>query len=159
MGDTCIRAAHLEDAEPLGRLAVRAVENEGFDAEAIAQFMPALEVNLALLAAGFVFVAEDDRGGLVGDIGLRPTGWPGLMLIDSLFVDPPFQRRGIGRSLFQFAVRKTRSLRHTAMLVYSAPSAEGFYSVMGASKIGEAPFAYSSDIVLPMLVFPVPKAS
>ena len=72
--------------------------------------MPALTVNLALIAAGLVFVAEDEQGIPRGHVALRPTGMGGLILLEGIFVDPACLRSGIGTRLFATAVERSRQM-------------------------------------------------
>jgi hypothetical protein len=84
---TCsrVRAARVDDAAGLTQIAVRATKHDGYGDDAISRFMPGLKVNLALIAAGLVFVAEDEQGARLGYVALRPTGMGGPQ--------PPLNRR------------------------------------------------------------------
>jgi hypothetical protein len=42
-------------------------------------------------------------------------------------------------------------------MIYAEPSAEVFYKRMGAVRIGEGPFVYSPEIVLPHLLYLIPR--
>ena len=42
-------------------------------------------------------------------------------------------------------------------LMYAEPSAEGFYKRMGAIRIGEGPFFYSPELILPHLLYIIPR--
>jgi hypothetical protein len=44
-------------------------------------------------------------------------------------------------------------------LIYAAPSAEGFYVRQGAVRIGQGPFYFSPDVVLPQLLYIIPRES
>jgi hypothetical protein len=39
------------------------------------------------------------------------------------------------------------------LMIYAEPSAEGFYSQMGATRVGEGTFYCSPEIVLPLLFY------
>jgi GNAT superfamily N-acetyltransferase len=80
----------------------------------------------------------------------------GIALLNSMFVDPTFWKQGVGRALFGAAVVRARTLKTGALMIYAEPSAEGFYKRMGAIRIGEGPFFYSPDIVLPQLLYIIP---
>jgi predicted N-acetyltransferase YhbS len=58
---------------------------------------------LVLIAAGLVFVAEDEQGVPRGYVALRPTGMGGLILLEGIFVDPACSRSGVGTRLFATA--------------------------------------------------------
>jgi len=42
-------------------------------------------------------------------------------------------------------------------MICASPSAEGFYKQMAAIRIGEGPFVYSPDVVLPHLLYLVSR--
>ncbi len=151
-----IRPARVDEAEELTQLAVRATMRSGYDDAAIARFMPGLKVNLALIAAGLVFVAEDEQGSLRGYVALRPTAMGGLILLEGIFVDPTCARSGFGTRLFETAVQFSKKMAGSVILVYSSPYAVGFYSRLGATKIGMAPFVCSPDVQLSMFAFTIP---
>src|SRR5260370_8272044 len=83
-----VRPARVDDAAGLTQIAVRATKHDGYDDSAISRFMPGLKVNLALIAAGLVFVADDEQDVPLGYVALRPTGMGGLILLEGIFVDP-----------------------------------------------------------------------
>jgi predicted N-acetyltransferase YhbS len=158
---TCsrVRAARVDDAAVLAQIAVRATKHDGYDDDAIARFMPGLKVNLALIAAGLVFVAEDEQGIPLGYVALRPTGMGGLILLEGIFVDPVCSRSGVGTRLFATAVEHSRKMAGNVILVYSSPNSVGFYARLGAIRIGMTPFVFSPDVQLPMLAFSIPPLS
>ena len=158
---TCsrVRAARVDDAAELAQIAVRATKHDGYDDDAIARFMPGLKVNLALIAAGLVFVAEDEQGFPLGYVALRPTGMGGLILLEGIFVDPVCARSGVGTRLFATAVEHSRKMAGSVILVYSSPNSVGFYARLGAIRIGMTPFVFSPDVQLPMLAFSIPPLS
>ena len=158
---TCsrVRAARVDDDAGLAQIAVRATKHDGYDDDAIARFMPGLKVNLALIAAGLVFVAEDEQGVPLGYVALRPTGMGGLILLEGIFVDPACARSGVGTRLFATAVEHSRKMAGNVILVYSSPYSVGFYVRLGAIRIGMTPFVFSPDVQLPMLAFSIPPLS
>jgi predicted N-acetyltransferase YhbS len=153
-----IRAARVNDAGRLTQIAVRATKHDGgYDDAAIARFMPGLKINLALIAAGLVFVAEDELGVPCGHVALRPTGMGGLVLLEGIFVDPASSRGGVGRRLFATAVEHSRKMAGNVILIYSSPHSTGFYARLGAVRIGITPFVFSPDVQLPMFAFSIPS--
>jgi predicted N-acetyltransferase YhbS len=151
-----IRAARVDDAAGLTEIAVRATGRDGYDEAAISRFMPGLKPNLALIAAGLVFVAEDEQGVALGHVAVRPTGIGGLMLLEGIYVDPACSRSGVGRRLFATAVEQARKMAGSVILVCSNPYSVGFYARLGAIKIGTTPFVFSPDVQLSMFVFSIP---
>lgn len=151
-----VRAARVDDAAELAQIAVRATKRDGYDDEAISRFMSGLKVNLALIAAGLVFVAEDEKGVPLGHVALRPTGMGGLILLEGIFVDPVCWRSGVGTRLFTTAIEHSRKMAGNVILVYSSPHAVGFYARLGAVKIGTTPFVFSPDVQLSVFAFSIP---
>lgn len=72
----------------------------------------------------------------------RPVGFYALtsendeMHLDHLWIAPHAMGRGIGRALFEHALAQTKSLGHRTLKVESDPNAEGFYTRMGARRVG-----------------------
>jgi predicted N-acetyltransferase YhbS len=152
-----IRPARVNDAGRLTQIAARATKHEGgYDDAAISRFMPGLKINLALIAAGLVFVAEDEQGIPCGHVALRPTGMGGLVLLEGLFVDPASSRGGIGRRLFATGVEHARKMSGNVILIYSSPHSTGFYARQGAIRIGTTPFVFSPEVQLSMFTFAIP---
>lgn len=154
-----IRPARVDDAAGLTQIAVRATKHDGYDDGAISRFMPGLKINLALVAAGLVFVAEDKLGVPRGYVALRPTGMGGLILLEGIFVDPACSRRGVGTRLFVSAVEHSRKMAGNVILIYSSPHSVGFYARLGAIRIGMTPFVFSPDVQLSMFAFSIPPFS
>jgi predicted N-acetyltransferase YhbS len=153
-----IRPARVDDAAELTQIAARAVKNDGFDDATVARFMPGLKVNLALIAAGLVFVAEGENGALLGHVSARPTGIGGLILLEGIYVDPAHCRKGVGRRLFSTAVELSRKMAGNVILINSSPSSVDFYARLGATRIGATPFVFSPDVELTMFAFTIPPA-
>ena len=135
---------------------MRATKHDGYDDGAISRFMPGLKINLALIAAGLVFVAEDEQGVPRGYVALRPMGMGGLILLEGIFVDPVCSRGGVGTRLFATAVEHSRKMAGSVILIYSSPHSVGFYARLGAIRIGMTPFVFSPDVQLSMLAFSIP---
>jgi GNAT superfamily N-acetyltransferase len=154
-----IRAARADEAEKLTQLAVRATRSDGYDAETIGRIMPALDTNVALLAGGQIFVAEDATGQALGHVSLRRSQWPGVVLLEAIFVDPEQHRRGVGTFLFEFALEWARRMSGVAMMIFANPPAVPFYERLGAITFGKVPFVYSAEIMLSVCVVAVPSDS
>ena len=154
-----VRAAEPSEQRELTRLCVRATLHAGHDQAFIDRAMPVLTVPLPLIDAGAVRVASRASGEVVGVVTVTATALQGVAQLDGLFVDPPMWRRGVGRTLFAAAVAAARELGAGALMIYAAPSAEGFYLRQGAVRIGEGPFYFSPDVTLPQLVYIVPRGS
>jgi predicted N-acetyltransferase YhbS len=150
-----VRPARVGDVAGLTQIAVRATKHNGYDDGAISRFMPGLKINLALIAAGLVFVAEDEQGVPHGYVALRPTGMGGLVLLEGIFVDPACSRSGVGTRLFATAVEHSRMMAGNVILIYSSPHSVDFYARLGAVRIGMTPFVFSPDVQLSMFAFSI----
>jgi GNAT superfamily N-acetyltransferase len=151
-----IRIAKVEEQRELTRLCVRATMHAGYDDAFIDRVMPGLTITLPLINEGCVQVAEEAPGVVIGVVAVTTLA-QGIALLNSMFVDPAFWRRGVGRALFGAAVARARILKAGAIMIYAEPSAEGFYKRMGTIRIGEGPFFYSPEIVLPQLLYIIPQ--
>ena len=56
-----------------------------------------------------------------------------------MFIDPSAMGGGIGRALFEAAVRLARSLGYPRMTILADPNAAPFYERMGARFVRNAP--------------------
>jgi GNAT superfamily N-acetyltransferase len=152
-----IRGAKPDDQRSLTRLCVCATAQAGYDEAFIDRAMPALTITVPLITGGHVRVAENEAGKTVGVVTVTPTPLPGIALLDGIFVDPPFRKRGVGRVLFEAAITRAKELKAGALMIYAEPSAEGFYKRMGAIRIGQGPFYYSPELILPHLLYIVSR--
>ena len=152
-----IREARPDEQRELTRLCVRATMHAGYDEAFIDRAMPALTITLPLLSTGCVLVAEEARGEIVGVVAVTTTMLQGIALLYGIFVDPARWKRGIGRALFGAAVARARELKAGALMIYAEPSAEGFYKRMRAIRIGEGPFVYSPEVILPHFLYIIPR--
>jgi GNAT superfamily N-acetyltransferase len=130
----------------------------GHDDAFIDRAMPAFSITLPMITSGAVQVAEQQPGIPMGVVAVQTTMLPGISLLHSLYVDPPYWRRGIGRVLFQAAVARARHQKAGALVIYAAPSGVGFYKRLGAIGIGDGPFHYSPDVVFTYFLYIVGSA-
>jgi N-acetylglutamate synthase-like GNAT family acetyltransferase len=152
-----VREAKSEEQRELTRLVVRATMQAGYDEAFIDRSMPGLTITLPLINSHYVQVAQDNSNKVVGVISVTPTALQGIALLYGLFVDPAHWKRGIGRVLFGAAVARAKEIKAGAIMIYAEPSAEGFYKQMGAIRIGEGPLYFSPEIILPHLLYVIPR--
>jgi GNAT superfamily N-acetyltransferase len=148
-----VRNAKLEEQRDLSRLCVRATIHAGHDEAFIDRAVPALTITVPAITGGSVQVAEDKAGRVLGVMWVMPSPLPSIAQLHGIFVDPPFWGQGVGRVLFGAAVTRAKQLKAGALVISAEPSAEGFYKRMGAIKIGQAPFFFSPDVILPYLLY------
>ena len=73
--------------------------------------------------------------------------------LEHLWVLPERMGEGVGRALFEHAVRTAASLGAETMGIEADPNAEGFYRRMGAERVGEIVYEIDGrERVLPLLV-------
>ena len=77
----------------------------------------------------------------------------GECFLEKLFVDPDQQRGGVGRILFNWAVKRSAELDQTEMIIEADPGAEPFYERCGATRAGSAPSQSIPGRVLPVLIY------
>jgi GNAT superfamily N-acetyltransferase len=157
MSPYSVRDATVDEQRELTRLCVRATMQSGYDQAFIDRVMPGLTMTVPLIAGGCVQVAQRGAGEVVGVVTVTTTTLQGIALLYGIYVDPAHWKRGVGRVLFGSAATRAKSLRAGALMIYAEPSAEGFYKRMGAIRIGEGPFYYSPEIVLPHLLYILPQ--
>ncbi|MCP3381822.1 GNAT family N-acetyltransferase [Bradyrhizobium sp. CCGUVB4N] len=151
-----VREAKPEEQRELTRLCVRATLHAGHDEAFIDRTMPALTVTVPLIGANCVQVAEDSASKIVGVVAVTPTALQGIAQLYGLYVDPVHWKRGIGRVLFGAAVARAKRIKAGALMITAEPSAEEFYKRMGAIRIGEGPFYFSPETILPSLLYVIP---
>ena len=152
-----VREAKPEEQRELTRLSVRATMHAGYDEAFIDRSMPSLTITLPMISANYVQVAQDGSSEVVGVVWVMPTARQGIALLHGLYVDPARWKRGIGRVLFGAAVARAKGIKAGALMITAEASAEGFYKRMGAIRIGEGPFYFSPETILPSLLYVIPR--
>lgn len=148
-----IRRALVADAMALTAIAVSAKRFWGYPERWIAQWQSELTVTPAYIGRHDVFVGEVD-GRAVGFYALerQDAGWR----LEHLWVDPPHARRGVGRQLFEHAVRRAHRVVPAPIEIIADPFAESFYRKMGARRVGELDAAMDGEPrVLPVFRYEV----
>jgi GNAT superfamily N-acetyltransferase len=152
-----VREAKPEEQRALTRLCVRATMHAGHDEAFIDRTLPALTITVPLISTNCVQVAEDGASEVVGVVVVTPTALQGIAQLYGLYVDPAQWKRGIGRVLLAAAVARAKRTKAGALMIIAEPSAEGFYKRMGAIRIGEGPFYFSPETILPSLLYVIPR--
>jgi GNAT superfamily N-acetyltransferase len=150
MHDVQIRPALASEKKELEDLQLRASLTNAGDREALLAHPDAIEVPLAQLSAGNVFVAAL-AGTIVGFAALEPRADGGSDL-DALFVDPGMRRRGIARSLVAHCVQVARSHNSAALWVIGNPHAEPFYTACGFRLIGTTETRFGPGLLMRLTV-------
>jgi GNAT superfamily N-acetyltransferase len=125
--------AKPEDADALTEIAHAAKRHWGYPERWIESWRDTLIIRAEFIAANVTYCAMEDA---------RPVGFYALtnendeMHLDHLWIAPIAMGRGIGRALFEHALEQAKKLGHRTLKIEADPNAEGFYTRMGARRVG-----------------------
>ena len=148
--DLLIRGAVVSEQKELEDLQLRASLTNAGDREALLAHPDAIELPLAQIAAGGVFVAEW-RGTIVGFAAVEPRA-DGESELDALFVDANMRRRGIARSLVAHCGEVARTRGSAFLYVVGNPHAREFYAACGFNLIGTSETRFGTGLLMRMMV-------
>jgi GNAT superfamily N-acetyltransferase len=133
--DLEIRRALSGEANVLTQIAHAAKRHWQYPEEWIALWRESLTITDTYLEEHQVFVGEV-RETIAGFYALVQAAnqWE----LDHFWINPDFMGRGIGRALFNDAIKRLKAASPGSILeIESDPNAESFYLHMGAKRIGE----------------------
>ncbi len=133
-GEVEIVRASPGDAGVLTRIAFAAKSYWGYPERWIERWQEALTITPEFISDNEVYgaVFEEELGGFYA---LVERGRE--VELEHLWVSPEHIGAGIGRALFDHAVRRAAALGATTLSIEADPNAEGFYRRMGARRVGE----------------------
>lgn len=134
MTELRLRAALPAEAPEISLLAERSKAYWGYPEEFLDRVRELLTLRREDIRDDRVVVAERD-GSVLGFYRLR--GDPPDGELADLFVEPRAIGTGLGRALWEHAVRSAREHGFSSLQLESDPNAEGFYLRMGAERVGE----------------------
>jgi GNAT superfamily N-acetyltransferase len=129
-----VRRAAPSDSRVLTEIAHAAKRHWGYPEGWIALWSEALTMTPEFVAANEVYVATEGDEAL-GFYTLLLSG--DRALLEHMWVHPVGIGTGIGRTLFNHAVRTASTFNAAEMEIESDPNAEGFDLRMGARRVGE----------------------
>lgn len=129
-----LRAAVADEAQTLTKIAHDAKRHWGYPERWINHWQADLTISPDYLANNHVFVAESD-GQIVGFYSLVDR--QDKAELDHMWVSPEHMGTGVGKELFIHAMQHAAGRNISEVEIVSDPNAEGFYSKMGAYRIGE----------------------
>jgi GNAT superfamily N-acetyltransferase len=132
-----IRKAEAGEAQALTVLCLRSKAHWGYDAEFMRLCVSSLTVGEDTIAEGRVLVATDEAGQTIGTASVLRDGNDAELGL--MFVDPSAIGGGIGRALFDEAVKLARQLGYRRMTILADVNAAPFYERMGARFLRRAP--------------------
>jgi len=134
----------------LSDLALRSKAHWGYDANFLAACRAELTLEPADVESLRVTVAEES-GEIVGFYALG--GGPPEGEVSFFFVEPRRIGAGIGRLLWQDCLAAAARIGLSRIRIESDPFAEGFYTAMGATRVGDVQSQSLPDRRLPLLSF------
>ncbi len=136
------------------RLARAAKAHWGYPASWLETWASQLTLTGQYIDQHRVTVAHDDRN-ILGMCALEDHGdhW----MLEHVWIEPSFHRRGVGRDLVRDALDAARRLGAVPVRLVSDPAARGFYERLGARLVGEEPAPMEGDPerTLPRMEFDV----
>ena len=149
-----IRRAVPEEAFALTGISFAAKGHWGYPGRWMEAWRDALTIEPGFVRDNEVYVAVVD-GELAGLYALVGEG-RGLDL-EHLWVLPDRIGTGLGRALFEDAMRRAAELGAETVEIESDPNAEGFYRRMGATRVRENVYEIEGrERVLPVMVVELP---
>ena len=145
-----IRTAVAADQPFLEALQWRASLNNPGDREALLANPDAIEVAIAQIEAGGVFVAED-AGVIKGFAAILPRD-DGDAELDALFVEPQDWGQGVGRALVEHCISAARVGGAMALHVVGNPHAKGFYLGCDFVLLGEKQMRFGVGLLMQRLL-------
>jgi GNAT superfamily N-acetyltransferase len=143
-----LRQALPADADLLTAICRRAKASHGYDDDFMAVVWDDMVVTAEQITRETVMVAEID-GVAVGFAHLMPLDDPHAICLENLFIEPDQQGRGVGRVLFEWALREAGRLGFAWLEWQSDPNASVFYEKLGATLVSETESATFPGRMIP----------
>ena len=135
--NTRIRRARPGEALVLTNIAMSAKRSNGYSDSFMDACRDELTVTSHDLSIGDYWVAEADV--IQGFVCLKDSSESEVGEIHSFFIDPMWQRKGIGKLLWQRIMERVQSRGIHTLFLDSDPGAVSFYERLGFQVIGEVP--------------------
>jgi GNAT superfamily N-acetyltransferase len=145
-----IRRATPGAAGTLTGISYAAKRYWGYPEQWMERWRESLTITPDFIRRNEVYAATSEEE-IVGFYALAGQGH--RMELEHLWVSPGHIGTGVGRALFDHAVRTAGSLGAEILGIEADPNAEGFYRRMGARRVGETSYPIDNQRrVLPLLV-------
>jgi len=151
--DIKIRKARPEDVKDLTELSIRSKRSNGYDEAFMAACREELTVTEDHLADGEYWVAES--GVVCGCACLTADPNGRSAEIQTFFIDPDWQRQGIGRLLWRKLIERARAKELAELHLDADPFAVPFYEALGFGVIGETPSGSIAGRSLPHMTLAI----
>ncbi|MDD1502481.1 GNAT family N-acetyltransferase [Lysinibacillus sp. CNPSo 3705] len=144
-----IRRAKVQDCHLLSNLAYKSKAYWGYTEDFLQQCKDDLTVTKEYIEENPVYVMESDN---------KIVAFYSFTIhkkkLDTLFIDPDYIGKGLGRMIWDHLLTKAKELGISEFTLDSDPNAEGFYLKMGAKTIG-----FTTSTVFPDRHLPLMKVS
>ncbi|MFK5980785.1 MAG: GNAT family N-acetyltransferase [Rhizobiaceae bacterium] len=145
-----IRPAKPNETAILTDLSMRSKRSNGYDHAFMAACQEELTVTVKRMEEGEYWVA--DAGTVCGCVNLTPDATDATSAeINAFFIDPDWQRKGVGRQLWAKMLERAAQLNLTTLMLDADPYAVSFYEAMGFKTIGETVSGSIPGRVLPRM--------
>jgi GNAT superfamily N-acetyltransferase len=151
-----ILRAGPEDAEALSEIAFAAKRYWGYPEHWMERWRADLTVSPGFVRDNetYMAVVGDTPAGFYALVGRGRT-----LELEHLWVSPDRIGSGVGRALFEHAMRRASELGASTVEIEADPNAEGFYRRMGAWTLGERVYEMDGERrALPLLAVEVPDS-
>lgn len=145
--EATVRPARHNDAEALTIIAMSSKRSNGYDDAFMAACTEELRVTSASLDAHEYWVAESGQPCGFVCLEVDPDGLAGT--VRSFFIEPGWQRRGIGRLLWATLEGSALDKGLKLLRLDADPEAEAFYRALGFSTVSRVPSGSISGRTLP----------
>lgn len=153
-----IRLAKPNELAILTTLSLRSKRSNGYDDAFMDACREELTVTVERMEEGEYWVA--DSGGICGCVCFTPDiSDKNTAEINTFFIDPDWQRKGVGRLLWEKILERAAQQSITTLMLDADPYAVSFYEAMGFETIGETPSGSIPGRVLPRMSIKLTKSS
>ena len=144
-----ISRALPEHAKSLTAIAISAKSHWNYPEAWIQFWIPSLTISEEYTSQNETWIAILNEMP-VGFYSLKNEGED--LYLDNLWILPEHMGKGIGKSLFEHALERSRTLGASILKIDADPNAQTFYERMGAKKISEAHSRiYNEERILPVM--------
>ncbi len=151
-----LRRAKADDADVLTELCICAKRSNGYDELFMAKCREELTVTQERLLKGEYWVAEANE--ICGCACLDADHESNSGEVHSFFIDPDWQRKGIGQLLWHKILQRAKVQSLEILHLHADPFAVPFYSAMGFTLKGDVPSGSIDGRQLPHMIYKIVSA-
>lgn len=127
-----------DDSDLLSAICQRAKRSHGYDDATIQLWLNEGDMHITResIASNTIMMALIGKR-VVGFAHLMPVEKPDTIYLEDLFIEPDVQGQGVGRALFDWALKEAERRGYAWLEWDSDPNAAPFYLKMGGEQIAE----------------------